>query len=1119
MGNAASVEVEPKASKPTQKLSKPRTGNPSTAGLFNSNGIAEKFTRSSATKGRRLSTSQARAPSMSHDLADSEIVPVREIMVTRERNVQAVDHLTGLTQGNVTHRSQSIGVMDHPTRGRRTSMSNSSYIGTEDGYEQAEQILAGSLSKSASRSSFNYDPFSYEARRLRNLAEEPTMDGYSIASEGQFQATGPRRQSLSSYHHPIQPGMVTPLSRTNSDVSLYTPMRRKSLMTPGVATRPAPIEHIVSPNLERNNSVAGSSTRFDSFQGMGAVLLSVPEPSFEPEHIHRPETPHNSEYQTGAFKRGTLRITNGSPASTPSCEPKDELYATDPPVTESQGNDVEPTGEEKGNDKGKANIDLGGSSNGSQNRGPLNPDMAPSGSVVLGDDATTAGEPMIETEFVPEFTESPISISDIRLKPWALALAGKHTMEDFLFEEDWAAKATEILSISADPDGGPDVTSDPMDGNPAAPIQCSENSRSDSGVIASPEPQGPRKSLSKADSGYSSGVSVRSSLSKGRGSELASLPFQALEHVEPMEAGNAVAPSRSGSTVFPEIRLHAASNDRLAVRVPDDDSANVLMQETALINELGSSPANEERPATTVLATETVRHSSLTISNTPQKGRFQRFLSGTRAPLTVHDTHSLEKAHDLPPVPKAVQARLQEHAKTRSRVSDSLALGTEGRLNVSKSTTVTETLVVEHHTMSPVHAASPANARGEDKSPKRKSSFNFQALSSTITRAASSVMGKNSTGGKSTDAKTKQAQLDVAKGQVLGHSVSMAEMRDNLGPQGGQEDADIAVSVATNTTTRRARYRRLPIPKPPLSSLSNTGRSPAIAPPNAPRQGIGYNSEQHVTHAPRLPWTGQHAVSKTPPPVSLKTRHSGLLSVSQPARPRSTPPGRPEAPTMSRTSSREGLQGYSSHRYAPESSRSASRRSSQESSRTYSTTQSQALTNRTSYVPNINNTNPAGYVSASGGHRVGIYSSHSYQSTTLPGKAAFDQSRHSSMVSQASQQSGSSYSQPVYQVSPPKPTLRHRSSYDGHPPQVQNYGQNMVVYPTLYNPNEQPSRGDLASNQPLPQQSRRSHHSSQAASQGHLRQNSFEQHRPAPPYRVLHSYNSPSYRHGPIRSK
>lgn len=179
---------------------------------------------------------------------------------------------------------------------------------------------------------------SYAAKRLLHIVDDNPLDNRleqaSIASESRYSIVSEVTWKNS---HPVRPESPT-LARANSDLSLYAPVRRTSIVqVPGVATRRNSISSFTSAGgasmrpAFRHSHPATTSTlsRRTSFESTGSRVLSMPPPELQRpelgadntvEATARVSTPPDGEYNTiGTYKLGSLRITNGaeSPMSSP----------------------------------------------------------------------------------------------------------------------------------------------------------------------------------------------------------------------------------------------------------------------------------------------------------------------------------------------------------------------------------------------------------------------------------------------------------------------------------------------------------------------------------------------------------------------------------------------------------------------------------------------------------------------------------------------------------------------------------------------------------------------------------------------------------------------------------
>ncbi len=192
--------------------------------------------------------------------------------------------------------------------------------------------------QAGSRTSWNYDMTSYAAKRLLHMVDDTPLD----SRLEQASVTSDSKQSVLSEvtwksSHPVRPESPT-LTRANSDLSLYAPIRRTSMIqVPGVATRRnSNSSHIsaggvsMRPTFRHSHpATTPSLSRKSSFESTGSRVQSMPPPVLQRPDLsayrvsdakERVSTPCEGDYNAiGAFKLGSLRITNGaaSPMSSP----------------------------------------------------------------------------------------------------------------------------------------------------------------------------------------------------------------------------------------------------------------------------------------------------------------------------------------------------------------------------------------------------------------------------------------------------------------------------------------------------------------------------------------------------------------------------------------------------------------------------------------------------------------------------------------------------------------------------------------------------------------------------------------------------------------------------------
>ncbi|KAI0458528.1 hypothetical protein F5B21DRAFT_435338 [Xylaria acuta] len=1127
MGNTPSVEAPRKGSRTTQKLCKPRTGNPATAGLLSPSSVADIIRRPPSTAGRRLSLPYNSTPLPSPRYPESENTAVDDDLVAFHADPALAEDCSShpLFQsdphGALHLGSQSIGFVASSSRGRRMSRTDSAYTGVDEGYEQAQLGLAASLPRNVSQSSINYDLSLYEAQQSLNLADVGPFGDQSAVPEGLLQLALSRRQSYTPSYHPAHSDATALLPRTNSDTSLYTPMRRRSLMTPGVATRPAPMDLDAPPNIQTRHN-PDQPQRRDSPESTGVGLLSIPH-MFDHSLMPRAHTPCETDYtQTGAFKHGTLRITNGSPARTPARESADDgRSANSSPTRMRQGSyfDAGSQAQEK------RDVDANGS------QCSVLPCITTASPGTLVNNLTTAAdEQKAAISFLPELTLtiSPFSFSEVEQESPELQTTSKHTaIEDDLFEEG-SPYGTEVLDVRLDHDAKPHSSppSTSLEGGSQKEIN-----RSDSGIVASPTSSAPHKSLSKADSGYSSTVSIRSLSSKRNGQ-------QEVEHFHSLEAVSPKAPASQYPKLLSnigasELQSQRTTPDSPPPSVPGKDYIRVT-QPGALPNDFQALPKKPGPLPNRVSAGEIPKSahnpplrpngpstptSTLTISNARKPGKLQRLLSGAHAPLAVHVTHVEDRDASVPPVPQAVEEKLHEHAKSPPDFENSLE-NTNVWEDNSEVAAVGKTPITHHHDPTiggPQHNGSSART-GRDKARSFRSSLHLHSLGSTITRAASSVM-KNPILRMPTLARTKPTDPDAT---YPGPGPTIAMEHSGETSQWHPRALGSMDTIPLAATGGGGQYSGLAVTEGRSNSLSaSMGNPNSRTHEDARRSSLASQNEHHANALLRPSYPGQYLSSKTPPPVSMKMRNIGPLRVPPPIRPRSTPPVKSGPPILSHNPSREGVHSYPPYHYPMSSNHTGlSRQSSQENLYTFSAAQIQALLNQQSQMLGITAAHPSSVQPPAGGYWTPGGIPNQTHSTAPSREPSFDHSRRDSLASQTSQQSALSNGQPWSHYPPyDTPTLRHRSSYDEYSFQTRpSHGQDNGPYPSLAHGNGQMYVNNTLSNQSTLQQSRQYQPHTRYLPRGHFRHHSLDQYGSPAPYRVLHSYNSPAYRNVPIWS-
>ncbi|EGS22821.1 uncharacterized protein CTHT_0012970 [Thermochaetoides thermophila DSM 1495] len=470
MGNTQSSHSAQAPRKPTHRLSKPRTGNHAAPGFLSPKRL------SNAT--RRHTNSQLPDPPLESPIAAttpaSSVLEVPAALGRRANNNNSSQPSSGSKRRSLFRPGSSKEAVPSLKRlsgrfSRTSSMTYESavaYYGPETPNEPANQPDV--------RASWHYNLTSYEARRLFNQTDEPAFEHMTAMSENRMSTITAATWKSS---HPAVPASA-PLTRTNSDVSLYAPVRRRSIIqTPGVATREIynrELPPLPQPSFRHSDPPSPMLSRRSSIESYQNGVLLMPPHIPDTDSVERVSTPCEDGYRSiGAFKLGSLRIVNGSPVpSTP------ETART--------------------REKNEAHGLLGGRID-STAVSARNADSSAPGSATQ---QTQLPQPSLNTH--QDLFASPVQPQPI--SPTLQVTSKVTALEDKLFEDELPTEysSAEILDVRLDPNA---KSSHPREKHESSKIV----SRSDSGFLSMSEGLSvSTKGLSKADSGYSSNVSLRS---------------------------------------------------------------------------------------------------------------------------------------------------------------------------------------------------------------------------------------------------------------------------------------------------------------------------------------------------------------------------------------------------------------------------------------------------------------------------------------------------------------------------------------------------------------------------------------------------------------------------------
>lgn len=447
------------------------------------------------------------------------------------------------------------------------------------------------------------------------------------------------------------------------------------------------------------------------------------------------QTPTETDYcTTGAFKFGTLRITNGSPNLTPSPavafgQEAEKSKSTGPPGDYFAHGICEPDLAHTA-DRAPAQFVVNHPAPQISNKQPTTSAHQSQylvDPVVVPVISTRAPVTESEGQYDFGFQSLPDQVPENRPSSPLLQIQSRQAaVDDDLFEDDIQAEISlvEVLDVRIDPSakGPPPQSSD----SPRIIIQ--DVKRSDSGFISDSRSTSSQacSSLAKADSGYSSNVSLRS-LRSGRNSTKKDREVgkHSIENdSEPTEAQGR-GPQKVLEFQLPSLAV--SSDDYTDKGLRTNNEPNIPSKDESLAQqaspplcgsaELGSEQAmpagkiatkpirqqppaidtsqNEEKqsikspesvPPTPVSVKSEGSSSSLSIGNSTQRpGRLQRLLSLKNSPFskqhyTVHVTHAVDSK--IPSIPKEVEEKLREHTGLFPMTTKRLAL----RSQMSKET-------------------------------------------------------------------------------------------------------------------------------------------------------------------------------------------------------------------------------------------------------------------------------------------------------------------------------------------------------------------------------------------------------------------------------------------------
>lgn len=701
------------------------------------------------------------------------------------------------------------------------------------------------------------------------MTEEPGLGPPAVAvSENQMTAITESTWRTSSLTSP--PG--APITRESSDVSLYAPVRRRSLVqTPGVATRSSPVRDsgvLPQLNLQVDDPPPFGVSRQQSFESYESGFISIPPRVQDRDAVPRVVTPCEEPYQSiGAFKLGTLRITNPSPSP---------VTAEVDPSRDDEGAALDSTIRENGYFSGaqghEANVNAA--------------EPAP----------TNVQSPEPSTKQTVSHTVSPGQSQPAR--PALQTTPQVTTLEDKPFDDEPQPEycSVEVLDVRLDPNAKP----------PHSQVEREKGNtitRSDSGIgsTTSPSPKSAHQSLSKADSGYSSTVSLRSFQAKVQASEERPYrpPSDRESTVGPEERNAScqcgvrcertparefrpppVSPKNSPQRPYFSLPRPSGSFSRRSMTQDRKDStpkaarpasASTASREAA--DGEPKSPQSVPRTPTSMKSPRSDDNSGTSQSNgdgAQKPNRLQRLLSGARRPTasppTVYTAHAVEHG-SIPPVPRAVETRLRERPGLLPPGARKLALKPHSSLDTLKTIFSVGSLEASFEA---VNSKQNVAAEPENEGGGRLWKQTLHSMPASLANAAAHVIPR-----KSITRKPVSVRQEIAnKGDKVPGSASGTQISAHSRKQGGRSMS--LTSPREGGSSVKHRGASLDLPRSPTSL-----QSPALPGPIA-----------KATSA-------ENKATTSPPRCDTRRRPSSL---------RVPPSSRPQSfPSVSRRASRESV--------------------------------------------------------------------------------------------------------------------------------------------------------------------------------------------------------------------
>lgn len=869
-------------------------------------------------------------------------------------------------------------------------------------------------------------------------------------------------------------------------------------------------------------SLPSTPARRDSIENLGLQIPSIPPASLDPYTLVRASTPSDEDYgHIGAFKLGSLRIMNGSPAVSPAVDSPLPL-PTNQAAYFAGLKAAKDYFQEQAHTIKVASVDAIAQPDGHQTK--QNPKyLSPlvTSPRALRRQGMMMPSAAIPPQIMPAIHVSPLAIQDLVEDSLGLQTTSKHTaVEDDLFEEEHTEYSpNEYLDVRVD------LNAKSL---PPRPRLISEGRgprgvmRSDSGLTATPVSEHSQGLLAKSDSGYSSNVSLRSFSAKPplleaceTSAEVYDVPLQTpakdafvTDVRRPTVTTGLVEPYESqqdGSIPPPQPEKSLAACEAVPREYPPVPEKDAKSQASS------SSVTSDKSPLSPMSSNTSGSWASIG-TGSRKLGKLERLLRSAPKPTsTFQVTSPSQIAHD--------SKRSEDQGDSVSLWPGPLASRPEpSKANLKATVRVGGVEFQEDVPPVPslpkIVAIAAGNPR-QDLATDPDISFQPTELVTPIrTPSTRKPIARKPLPIRKDSLEVTQ----LCKKSSQSHRHLQSEVVQPTSASFSEEYCHQSLVAAVMSHELMA-----------TSNKSVTQAIQDVTPAELQYFRPAYidGTENSTLFAPDA--AEQMRKSRSPPPVSMRTRKTGSVRATPPARPQSTPPVDNRdlgVSNLPRRPSRERIYSY------PLGQPMLSKRSSREDVHSYPparavyenldqhvTSQHFAAMDRRRSVStkteDVEHLTPTRDVQTDHGQ--------TYRGTSIAN------SRRNSLVAQSSQ-NNSRHPQPVACAQQQEATrlkaLRRQSSYDGYSYQharavtdssyEQHMSQGNGPYPFIANASGDTQISDPWSGLPPQQSPNIQSRYPPNIPRGHTRNQSSGSHSDAAPFRVLHSYDSPAYRNAPI---